>query len=121
MSENILQTILNRLNSVPDILGSVIISYPAGIPIAKSWGEDLETITASGLVSSIKLTLDRLYQLLRKSKLLRVFIESEDGNIIIANAGEHAIIVSFLAKYANIPMTSFEIKNIAIKVEKLLK
>lgn len=121
MSEDILVTILNRINEVPGILGSVIISYPSGIPIAKAWDKELESITTSGLVTSIKLTLDHLYQLLRKSKLSRVFIESEDGNIIIANAGENAIIVTFLAKYANIPMASYEIRNVAIKIEKLLK
>lgn len=118
MSEDVLQTFLNRLNGVPDIIGSVIISYPSGIPIAKAWEKDLESITSSGLVTSIKLTLDHLYQLLRRSKLTRVFIESENGNIIISNAGEHAIIVTFLAKYANIPMASFELRNIAIKIEK---
>lgn len=120
MAEEKLNNILKELNKIPGVKGSVIISYPEGIPIASTWEKEMESITASGLVASVKLTLDNLYSIFRKSKLSKVYVESEDGNLIITDTGKNAIIISFLSKYANIPAISFEIRNAAIKIEKIL-
>ena len=66
------------------------------------------------------MTLDHLYARFKKSKLSRVFIDCDEGNFIIMDCGETALIVTFLAKYANIPACSFEIRNAAIKIKKIL-
>ncbi len=120
MSDDRIHALLLQLNKVTGILGSMIISYPTGIPLDSTWQKELESITASGLVTSVKLTLDNLYRILRKSQLTRVYVESEKGNFIIMNAGSRAIIITFLDKYANVPACSFEIHNVSLKLEKWL-
>ena len=121
MTEDKLDNILTELNRVNDVLGSVIISYPDGIPIASTWAEEIESVTASGLVTSVRMTLDHLYNRFKKSKLSRVYINCDEGNFIIMDAGETALIVTFLATYANVPACSFEIHNAALKIQKILK
>ncbi len=120
MSEEKLTIILKELSKTTGVLGSVIISYPDGIPIATTWEEEIEVVMASGLVTSVKLTLDHLYKLFRKSNLERVIVDSDEGNFIIMNAGRNSIIVTFLEKYANIPSCAFEIRNASIKIEKIM-
>ena len=121
MIEDKIRNILIELNKVTDVLGSVVISYPDGIPIATTWEEEIESVTASGLVTSVRMTLDHLYNRFKKSKLSRVYINCDEGNFIIMNAGETALIVTFLATYANVPACSFEIRNAALKIQKILK
>lgn len=120
MSDEQLREVLSQLNKVSGILGSMIISYPAGVPLVSTWQKELESITASGLVTSVKLFLDNLYRTLRKSQLTRVVVESKNGNFIIMNAGTKAIIVTFLNKYANIPACSFKVHNASLKLAKWL-
>lgn len=120
MSDEKIREVLLHLNEVSGVLGSIIISYPVGIPLASTWPKELESITASGLVTSVKLTLDSLYRTLRKSQLTRVYVETENGNFIIMNAGTKAVIVTFLDKYANVPACSFKVHNAALKLAKWL-
>ncbi|MHA1377101.1 MAG: roadblock/LC7 domain-containing protein [Candidatus Helarchaeota archaeon] len=120
MSEKNLGAILEQLDQTSGIIGSVIISYPQGIPLASTWKKEIESVTASGLVTSVKLTLDHLYKAFRRSRLSRIFVECDDGNFIIMDAGEQAIIIAFLSKYANIPSCAFDIRNASIKIKKAL-
>ncbi|MFX1294146.1 MAG: roadblock/LC7 domain-containing protein [Promethearchaeota archaeon] len=120
MSDEQIYSILKQLDKVSGIIGSVIISYPEGVPLASTWVKELKAIIASGLVSSVKIILDNFYKRFKKSQLTKVYIENKNGNYIIMNAGSKSIIVSFLTKYANIPICSFEMKNATIKIEKLL-
>ena len=71
----------------PDVAGQLVMAYPAGVPIANTWGGEVDPILIGAISAAVKLTFQHLCDNLKRGQLKRVFINSENGKAIIQNAG----------------------------------
>ena len=108
-------------NSQSDVQGQIIISFPAGVPIANTWKGLINPILIGALSAAVKLTFRNLCLYLNKGNLRRLFMNSEYGRAIIQNAGDNAILTTVIDGEADLLRVAFGITNLTLKIEKILK
>ncbi len=108
-------------DSQSDVQGQILIAYPQGLPIGETWKGAVDPIMIGALSAAVKLTFQNLCKNLKKGNLKRLFMNSEKGRVIIQNAGDKAILSTIIDQEADIVRISFEMSNIAVRLEKLLK
>ncbi|MFW9877535.1 MAG: roadblock/LC7 domain-containing protein [Candidatus Thorarchaeota archaeon] len=121
--------ILTKLNelikeftdSQSDVQGQIVISFPAGIPIAETWKEKIDPILIGAVCAAMKITFQDLCANLNKGNLKRLFMNSKNGRVIIQNAGPNAILTTLIDEEADLYTVAFNIINQAIKIEYILK
>ena len=99
-----------------EIKGQIIIAYPAGVPIASSWGHEINPILISAVSASVKLTFRNLCVNCNKGNLNRLILNSENGKVIIQNAGENAILTTIMDKDTDIYRVAFIVRDFARKL-----
>ncbi|MFX1477620.1 MAG: roadblock/LC7 domain-containing protein [Promethearchaeota archaeon] len=123
------EQILSNLNdlikeftdSQSDVQGQIIISFPAGVPIADTWKERIDPILIGAVCAAMKITFQNLCGSLNKGNLKRLFMNSKNGRVIIQNAGPNAILTTLIDEEADLYAIAFNIINLAIKIEYILK
>lgn len=105
----------------PDVAGQLVMAYPAGVPIANTWGGEVDPILIGAISAAVKLTFQHLCDNLKRGQLKRVFINSENGKAIIQNAGPKAILTTIMNFDANVPEVAFTQADLANKIDQLLK
>lgn len=107
--------------SQSDVQGQIIIAFPDGVPIAKTWQGEISPVLVGALSAAVKLTFQNLFEKLKKGNLKRLIMNSEYGRVIIQNAGPKAIITTIIEKEADLFRIAFNMSNLSFNVEKLLK
>jgi predicted regulator of Ras-like GTPase activity (Roadblock/LC7/MglB family) len=123
------EQILSNLNdlikeftdSQSDVQGQIIISFPAGVPMAETWKEEIDPILIGAICAAMKITFQDLCRNLNKGNLKRLFMNSANGRVIIQNAGPNAILTTLIDEEADLYAIAFNIVNLAIKIESILK
>jgi predicted regulator of Ras-like GTPase activity (Roadblock/LC7/MglB family) len=105
----------------PDIVGQIVMAYPAGVPIANTWKGQVDPILIGAISAAVKLTFQHLCENLKKGNLRRLFMNSENGKSIIQNAGPKAILTTIINSDADIFSIGFTQGDLARKIEQLLK
>jgi predicted regulator of Ras-like GTPase activity (Roadblock/LC7/MglB family) len=108
-------------NKQPDVVGQIVMAYPAGIPIANTWEGEVDPILIGAISAAVKLTFQHLCDNLKKGNLRRVYMNSEYGKVIIQNAGFKAILTTIMNSDADIYSIGFTQADLAGKIEQLLK
>jgi hypothetical protein len=108
-------------NSQSDVQGQIVITYPGGVPIVNTWKGEIDPILVGALSASVKLTFRYLCEQLRKGNLDKLFMNSDNGRVIIQDAGPKAILTTIIDKEADLFRIAFGMTNLAIELEKLLK
>lgn len=123
--EQILSNLNDLINeftdSQSDVQGQIVISFPAGVPIAETWKEKIDPILIGAVCAAMKITFQNLCGNLNKGNLKRLFMNSKNGRVIIQNAGPNAILTTLINEEADLYAIAFNIINIAIKVEYIIK
>jgi len=117
---------LNKLiqeftDSQEDVQGQIVISFPAGVPIANTWKGKINPILIGALSAAVKLTFQNLCVRLNKGNLKRLSMSSEYGRAIIQNAGDNAILTTIIDGEADLLRVAFGITNLSLKIKDLLK
>lgn len=102
------------------IKGQIVISYPSGVPIASSWKEEVDPILIGAISASVNLTFQNLCRQLEQGNLKRVFVNSEDGKVLIQSAGKNAILNTIVSDDADIYPVAFIVRDFAKIVEKII-
>ncbi len=105
----------------PDIVGQIVMAYPAGVPIANTWMGAVDPILIGAISAAVKLTFQHLCDNLKKGNLRRLFMNSENGKAIIQNAGPKAILTTIINSDADLFSIGFTQGDLARKIEQLLK
>lgn len=116
---------LNKLiqeftDSQEDVQGQIVISFPAGVPIANTWKGKINPILIGALSAAVKLTFQNLCVRLNKGNLKRLSMSSEYGRAIIQNAGDNAILTTIIDGEADLLRVAFGITNLSLKIKDLL-
>lgn len=104
----------------PDIVGQIVMAYPAGVPIANTWVGAVDPILIGAISAAVKLTFQHLCDNLKKGNLRRLFMNSENGKAIIQNAGPKAILTTIINTDADLYSIGFTQGDLARKIEQLL-
>jgi len=115
------ELIVNYGQKQPDVIGQIVMAYPAGVPIANTWEGEVDPILIGAISAAVKLTFQHLCDNLKKGNLRRVFINSENGKAIIQNAGPKAILTTMVNEDADLYSVAFTQADLAKKIEQLLK
>ncbi len=116
-----LKALLNEFSTThKDVQGQIIIAYPAGVPLINTWKGEINPVLIGAISAAVKLTFHRLCQNLKKGDLKRLYMKSENGRVIIQNAGPHAILTSIIDDEADLGRIAFSMSNLTIEIEKLL-
>lgn len=118
---NLNELIKEFTDSHSDVHGQIVISFPAGVPIADTWKEEIDPILIGALCAAVKITFQNLCKNLNKGNLKRLSMNSKNGRVIIQNAGPNAILTTLIDEEADLYSLAFSIINLSIKIEYILK
>ncbi|MHA1272131.1 MAG: roadblock/LC7 domain-containing protein [Promethearchaeota archaeon] len=104
-----------------EVQGQILIAYPQGVPLVNTWEKEFNPIIVGALSAAVKLTFQNLCVKLHKGNLKRLFMNSENGRVIIQNTGGKAILTTIIDKEADVARIAFEMSNLSLIIEKLLK
>lgn len=101
---------------------NILMAYPEGVPvyISKKTEVPYESIVISAIATAIRLSYAILYKSLRNGTLGRVIVSNTDGNIMIANAGPKAILISIIDEYADMPRLIFYQNSLTKRLSQIL-
>jgi uncharacterized protein len=115
-----LRYILQNLSAEnPDVQGSTLVSVQ-GLPICSLMNEDINDSLTSAMSAAILSVSDRAAEELRRGKLKRVLLEGDDGQMILSQAGDHAILVTLIEKDAGLGIILMLIDASIRKIRKIL-
>jgi len=118
---NLNELIKEFTDSHSDVHGQIVISFPAGVPIADTWKEEIDPVLIGALCAAVKITFQNLCKNLNKGNLKRLSMNSKNGRVIIQNAGSNAILTTLIDEEADLYSIAFNIINLSIKIEYILK
>lgn len=104
----------------PDVSGQMILLYPAGVPLASTWQGTVDPILVGAICAAVKITFQHLCEGLKKGNLERLFVNSENGKIIIQNAGPKAILVTIMSFDVDFNRIGFLTADLSKKIHKAL-
>ncbi len=117
----IIDLIRNFTESQNEVQGQIVVAYPAGVPIANTWKGDVDPILIGAVSAAVKLTFQSLCQSLKKGNMKRLIVRNENGRCIIQSVGPKAILTTIIDLEADIFNIAFELTNLCIKIENLLR
>jgi len=118
-TERALRMLHDLRAATPDIEASAVVS-PDGFIIASLLPADVEeermaAISAAMLALGVKTSAD-----LRKGTLHQIFIRSEDGYVVVMNAGGEAVLSVMARKNAQLGLLFMEMRRTAAQIGSLL-
>ena len=103
-----------------DVQGQMVVIFPSGVPIANTWSGDINEILVGAISATVKLTFQHLCSNLKKGNMTRLFVNSEDGKIIIQNTGPKAILCTILWFDVDLYRIAFMTSDLAKKITHLI-
>jgi len=103
-----------------DVSGQMILLYPAGVPLATTWQGTVDPILVGAVCAAVKITFQHLCEGLKKGNLERLFVNSENGKIIIQNAGPKAILVTIMSFDVDFNRIGFLTADLSKKIHNIL-
>jgi predicted regulator of Ras-like GTPase activity (Roadblock/LC7/MglB family) len=118
-TEQTLKMLHDLRSTTPDIEASAVVSHE-GFIIASLLPADVEeermaAVSTAMLTLGVKTSAD-----LRKGMLHQVFIRSEDGCVVVMNAGEEAVLGVLARKNAQLGLLFMEMRRTAAQIGVLL-
>ena len=114
-----MQEILNQINKVRGVRGSLVIGQD-GIVVAAELGIDVSDDTVAAVASQILRSLSSALERIKIGSFNRFIVSGENGKIAIVNAGERALLLVLLDKDVNLGLASVEIRDAVGLIEKRL-
>lgn len=103
-----------------DIQGSTIVSIQ-GLPIASVFNDRaINESLVSAMSAAILAVAESAAKELKRGTLKRTMIEGEEGNMILTQAGDHALLVTLVSKNAGLGIIFLLIDSVTRKIAKIL-
>ena len=103
------------LAASPEVEAAAVVSAD-GLPMASALPSHVEEDRLAAMSAALLTLGDRASEGLGKGALAQVFIEGEDGHVILMSAGRDAVLVAVVEKGAKIGLVLYEIKRTASDV-----
>ncbi len=115
-----MQEILRNLRSLaPGVEASALISLD-GLTIAANLPTEVEEERIAAMSAAMLGLGERASKEFGKGKLNRVLIDSEEGKIILTEAGEDMVLTVITAKNAKLGLVLLEMRRAAKNLEKVM-
>lgn len=105
--------------STPDIEGSAVVSVD-GLTIAANLPMESEEDRVSAMSAAMLSLGERIANELRRGRLDQVYINGDDGFVILRAVGEEAVLSVLCRPQARLGMVLLDVKRAAEDLEKLL-
>lgn len=103
------------LAASPEVEAAAVVSAD-GLPMASALPSHVEEDRLAAMSAALLTLGDRAADGLGKGALAQVFIEGEDGHVILMSAGPDAVLVAVVEKGAKIGLVLYEIRRTAHQV-----
>lgn len=116
-----MQEVLRKLRSLaPGIEASALVSLD-GLTIAADLPTDVEEERIAAMSAAMLGLGERTSREFGKGKLNRVLIDSEEGKIILTEAGEDMVLTVITTKNAKLGLVFLEMRRAAKGLEEIMK
>jgi predicted regulator of Ras-like GTPase activity (Roadblock/LC7/MglB family) len=102
-----------------EIQGTSIVSVQ-GLPIVSLMDESINEGIVSAMAAAIQSVGERSADELKRGRLRRIMLDGEEGQMIMNQAGEHAILVTLVRKDASLGVIFMLIDSFSRKIAKVL-
>ena len=103
----------------PDVEAAAIVSAD-GLPMASALPPDVEEDRLAAMSAALLTLGERAADGLGKGDLAQVFVEGEDGYVVLMAAGHDAVLVAVTSKGTKVGLVLFEMRKAAADVEKIM-
>jgi predicted regulator of Ras-like GTPase activity (Roadblock/LC7/MglB family) len=103
----------------PDVEAAAIVSAD-GLPMASALPPDVEEDRLAAMSAALLTLGERAADGLGKGDLAQVFVEGEDGYVVLMAAGTDAVLVAVTSKGTKVGLVLFEMRKAAADVEKIM-
>ncbi|MEO8323504.1 MAG: roadblock/LC7 domain-containing protein [Actinomycetota bacterium] len=107
------------LGDAPEIQAAAVVSVD-GLPMASALPPDVEEERLAAMSAALHTLGERAASGLGKGDLEQVFVEAEDGYVVLMAAGEGAVLVTVADREAKAGLVIFEMRKAAGRVAGIL-
>lgn len=107
------------LGDAPEIQAAAVVSVD-GLPMASALPPDVEEERLAAMSAALHTLGERAATGLGKGDLEQVFVEAEDGYVVLMAAGEGAVLVSVADREAKAGLVIFEMRKAASRVAEIV-
>lgn len=114
-ADKLAQALDSFLEASPEVEAAAVVSAD-GLPMASALPPHVEEDRLAAMSAALLTLGDRAAAGLGKGSLAQVFVEGEDGHVILMSAGSDAVLVGVVSKGAKIGLVLFEMRRAADRV-----
>ncbi len=107
------------LGDAPEIQAAAVVSVD-GLPMASALPPDVEEDRLAAMSAALHTLGERAASGLGKGDLAQVFVEAEDGYVVLMAAGEGAVLVTVADREAKAGLVIFEMRKTATRVAEIM-
>lgn len=107
------------LGDAPEIQAAAVVSVD-GLPMASALPPDVEEERLAAMSAALHTLGERAASGLGKGDLEQVFVEAEDGYVVLMAAGEGAVLVTVADRDAKVGLVIFEMRKAAAQVANVM-
>jgi predicted regulator of Ras-like GTPase activity (Roadblock/LC7/MglB family) len=112
---------LNEFLSVsPDVEAAAVVSVD-GLPMSSALPDTIEEDRLAAMSAALLTLGERAAAGLNKGGLAQVYVEGEQGNVVLMAAGDYAVLVAMTARRAKAGLVLFEMRRIAARIADILE
>lgn len=112
---------LNEFLSVsPDVEAAAVVSVD-GLPMSSALPDTVEEDRLAAMSAALLTLGERAAAGLNKGSLAQVYVEGEQGNVVLMAAGDYAVLVAMTARRAKAGLVLFEMRRIAARIAEILE
>lgn len=118
-TEALMSVLKDLQSSSADIEATAVVSLD-GLVMASALPADLEEDRVAAMSAALLALGDRTAEELHRGQLEQVFVKGSGGYVILAHAGEEAVLVTMASANAKLGMIFLDVKRAAEDTEKLV-
>lgn len=103
----------------PDVEAAAIVSAD-GLPMASALPPYVEEDRLAAMSAALLTLGERAADGLGKGDLAQVFVEGENGYVVLMNAGPDAVLVAVTSKHTKVGLVLFEMRKAAATIGKVM-
>jgi len=115
-----LKYLLQNLSAESDEIQGLSLVSVQGLPIVSLLDTSINDSLVSAMAAAIESVGERAAEELKRGKLRRIMMDGEAGQMILNQAGEHAILVALVKKDASLGVIFMLVDSCVKKISKIL-
>ncbi|MGI8775251.1 MAG: roadblock/LC7 domain-containing protein [Actinomycetota bacterium] len=118
-ADKLAQALDALLEASPEIEASAVVSSD-GLPMASALPSHVQEDRLAAMSAALLTLGDRAAEGLGKGSLAQVFVEGENGHVILMSAGPDAVLVGVVSKGSKIGLVLYEMRRSAERVKSVM-